>query len=341
MKSRLELLESLIDYHADADGRALTSSVSQAQTSENETAYSETSGQAPGALSSRKREQQQFPPDIEPQLVPNNITSASCNQAGTGNQLDHMFDASVLDSAYGLTNAHGEPLPLRNPLGLPNMPHPNTPFANISNVRIRPRFHAESDLAQLSFYGPTSQCYLQYQCSGPELDDQDSDSSPPLLRVDADAPSVRKAILESFWRSSELWSSIVDRDFFVASKAAGHSSQYYSQGLEDSMLACGSRNSTSSAIRMVGREYLNRAKRSLQTEIESPTIASLQGCLLVSNYEAGVGQNRIGWMFMGKAAILSHPVRITDSGQAWRFDCSLTLDSTRIVRLWLKGAPFR
>lgn len=178
----------------------------------------------------------------------------------------------------------------------------DVPFPNVSTVQMRPRFYAESDQAQLGFYGPTSQCYLQYHCSGPEVDDQDGDSSLALLRIDADAPSARKTILESYWRSNELWSSIVDRDFFTASKAAGHSPQYYSQGLEDAMLACGSRNSTSSAIRRVGREYLRRAKRSLYTEIERPTIASLQGCLLVSNYEAGMGQNRIGWIFMGKAA---------------------------------------
>lgn len=300
--SRLELLESLIDYRADADGYGPTSSRSQAHTSDSGASYSEASGHAPVAPSSQHREHQPVSADLEIQLLSNDPSMASGSGAVTGHQLNRMFGAGVSQGAYGLTNAPQEPLPLDNPLELPIIRGEDVSFPSVSSVQMRPRFHAESDQAQLGFYGPTSQCYLQYRCSGPDLDDQDGDSSLALLRIDADAPSARKTILESYWRSNELWSSIVDRGFFTASKTAGHSPQYYSQGLEDAMLACGSRNSTSSAIRRVGREYLRRAKQSLYTEIERPTIASLQGCLLVSNYEAGMGQNRIGWIFMGKAA---------------------------------------
>lgn len=290
---------------------------SRTRTSEDDgtTSYGETNGHGmDNVLSSLNHHEQQpsFPPEL---YSPSEI------QRVTDTQPDHeMFSgdvggdglASTTFEATNLNDDEGEPLSsIWNTLGLPpvvsheqqhrssstSAPPPDVPPP-------RPLFHAESDRAQLGFYGPTSQCYLQYPCHGPDLDDLEIDPSPPpplLLKIDADSPSARKAVLESYWKSNELWSSIVDRCFFIAHKAAGHASQYYSQGLEDAMLACGSRNSTSSAIRKVGREYLRRAKMNLQIEIENPTVAALQGCLLVSNYEAGTGQNRIGWMFMGKA----------------------------------------
>ncbi|KAJ9627369.1 hypothetical protein H2204_009780 [Knufia peltigerae] len=309
-------------------------------------------------LSSLNHHEQQpsFPPEL---YSPSEI------QRVTDTQPDHeMFSgdvggdglASTTFEATNLNDDEGEPLSsIWNTLGLPpvvsheqqhrssstSAPPPDVPPP-------RPLFHAESDRAQLGFYGPTSQCYLQYPCHGPDLDDLEIDPSPPpplLLKIDADSPSARKAVLESYWKSNELWSSIVDRCFFIAHKAAGHASQYYSQGLEDAMLACGSRNSTSSAIRKVGREYLRRAKMNLQIEIENPTVAALQGCLLVSNYEAGTGQNRIGWMFMGMAVRLLldlglHEDRSTlvENGaisvEEWRYQKRLFLGTFLYDTIW-------
>ncbi|OQE01234.1 hypothetical protein PENVUL_c043G06397 [Penicillium vulpinum] len=121
------------------------------------------------------------------------------------------------------------------------------------------------------------------------------------VSLETDSLHVRRAILDIFWTSNELWSNIVDKEQFLASKVGGQASEYYSPSLEDAMLACGSRNSTSSVIRKAGRIYVNRAKEGLLTQVETLSIAAIQKLLLVSNFEAGDGYHRIGWTYCGIA----------------------------------------
>jgi hypothetical protein len=165
-----------------------------------------------------------------------------------------------------------------------------------NNINIQPNYRNSSS-KNPSFYGPTSQPFLQFPCAEAEMASPGLDSdADPLMNIDSSY--VRKPILDSYWKSNEVWSYVVDRELFTTSKTMG-STKYYSVALEDAMLACGSRNSTSSAIRKLGRKLVSRAKARLSTELERPTITSIQTCLLVSNFESGAGRSQAGWTYCG------------------------------------------
>lgn len=211
------------------------------------------------------------------------------------------------------------PLPIYGPPLTPSttivLPDPEPPCNRDRSTyesneeECRPRFYADPRQPGLpGFFGPTSQWHLQFHSATPEpAEEEGTDSANnPEMAIEIDSPAVKRAIMDSFWTSNELWSNIVEKDLFMASEADGQFSEYYSPALQDAMLACGSRNSTSNAIRRVGRIYVDRAKEGLLSRVEAPSIASIQGLLLVSNFEAGNGRHRIGWTYCGKSSISSH-----------------------------------
>ncbi|EQB44733.1 hypothetical protein CGLO_16486 [Colletotrichum gloeosporioides Cg-14] len=63
------------------------------------------------------------------------------------------------------------------------------------------------------------------------------------------------------------------------------------------MLACATRIRTSSSVRKLGRAYADLAKKDIVFELERPTIATLQGFLLLSDFEATSARDRIGWTY--------------------------------------------
>lgn len=165
---------------------------------------------------------------------------------------------------------------------------------------------------QPSYYGPTSQRYVKYQ--GPEVvepnSSKDSDSITEL-RLDG-APS-RNFLLQIFFRVQQLSTPVVDETLFGAGRVRGIRVQWYSSFLENAILACASRMSTSPNLRQLGAQYANRAKQALLEEISAPNIATLQGLLLLSDFEATRGLNRLGYMFCGMACRLVFDLGLTAS----------------------------
>jgi hypothetical protein len=45
--------------------------------------------------------------------------------------------------------------------------------------------------------------------------------------------------------------------------------------------------------------YAKRAKADLETELEDPNLATVQGMLLLSDYEMSEGHDRVGWIYCG------------------------------------------
>ena len=75
--------------------------------------------------------------------------------------------------------------------------------------------------------------------------------------------------------------------------------QYYSAFLENCMLACASRMSTSPGIRALGPKYAEEASAQVTQELQRPNVATLQGFLLLSDFEATRGRERIGYIYSG------------------------------------------
>ena len=53
-------------------------------------------------------------------------------------------------------------------------------------------------------------------------------------------------------------------------------------------------------MRAFGPKYAEKALGAITQELQSPNIAALQGFLLLSDYEATRGRNRLGYMYCGK-----------------------------------------
>ncbi|KAH7141864.1 fungal-specific transcription factor domain-containing protein [Dactylonectria macrodidyma] len=166
-----------------------------------------------------------------------------------------------------------------------------------------PNLDTDSSPGQLRYYGPTTQLHIQARHT------QDTDmlvnlGSTTSFVVDMDSTRLRETLIESCWGYYSRSVSVVDEQLFKAHRALGKRSQYYSRFLEAAFLACATRVSTSHAVRSLGRAYANQAKEDIVLELEQPTIATLQGFLLLSDFEATSARDRIGWTYSGIACRL-------------------------------------
>jgi len=120
--------------------------------------------------------------------------------------------------------------------------------------------------------------------------------------MNLDSLQLRKVLLSTFFKVQPRSQIIVGEELFMAAWVQGHRCQYYSKFLEDALLASATRHSTSSAVRKLGKPYAERAKTQIASELEQPNISSLQGFLLLSDFEATRGRARIGWTYSGNVS---------------------------------------
>lgn len=161
-----------------------------------------------------------------------------------------------------------------------------------------PSLTPDSTPGQLRYYGSTTQLYVQSH-HAQEADMPVNLDSTTGFVVDMQSTQLRRSLIESAWEYFSRCLSIVDEQLFKAHQAVGKRSQYYSRFLEAALLACATRISTSHTIRSLGRAYVDQAKEDIVLELEQPTIATLQGFLLLSEFEATSARDRSGWIYSG------------------------------------------
>lgn len=125
--------------------------------------------------------------------------------------------------------------------------------------------------------------------------------------VNLDSSQVQKVLLEIAWRYLSLQTRLVREQYFLAHRELGGRSQYYSPFLENTLLACASRMSTSAAIRKLGKAYIDRAVKTIPVELENPMLSTVQGFLLLADFEATRGRDRPGWTYMGQSILRYGP----------------------------------
>jgi hypothetical protein len=147
--------------------------------------------------------------------------------------------------------------------------------------------------------GPTSQSHILSPviCQPMSASDELSGLG---IDMDINSAQLRNRLLQSFFRYQILWVSLIDEDVFNIHRENGVSSFWYSPFLENVMLACATRLSTSSAVRSLGHKYASQSNAGILEAIEKPSAASLQGLLLLSEYEVTNCRDRVGWMLCGK-----------------------------------------
>ncbi|KAH7134498.1 fungal-specific transcription factor domain-containing protein [Dactylonectria estremocensis] len=151
------------------------------------------------------------------------------------------------------------------------------------------------------FYGATSHPHVV--SPGEESHPTSLDEFDTIVGIDLDPNSqhLRHHLLRSFFKYQTLWVDIVNKESFLKHQANGTDSRWYSKFLENTMLACGTRLSTSKSVRALGFKFHEWAKDEALRAMSEPTPANLQGFLLLSEYEVTQGNDRPGWMFCGVA----------------------------------------
>ena len=154
---------------------------------------------------------------------------------------------------------------------------------------------ANSGLNQGQFFRPLVPPQIQSPCT-----EEDNENK---AAFNLDSSQVRRLLLDIAWRYFSLQISVVDKRRFLSHREIGIRSQYFSGFLENSLLACASRVSTSVAIRNLGKLYVDRATQDIPTELECPTLGTIQGFLLLADFEATRGRDRLGWTYIGQLSI--------------------------------------
>lgn len=162
-----------------------------------------------------------------------------------------------------------------------------------------PNLDASSSPGEVHYYGPTTQLHLKSP-SANKVPPQPASKFDPDFVVDMDSNQLRRLLLQTCWAYYSWSVPVVDEELFTSHRKLGVRSQYYSTFLENCLLACATRISTSLGVRKLGRAYANRAKQDIVFELEHPTLASLAGFLLLSDFEATNAQDRAGWIYCGK-----------------------------------------
>lgn len=152
----------------------------------------------------------------------------------------------------------------------------------------------ESD-GRLRFYGPTSQAHIHRPSVPVESDDWATDDD----GLSIDSLPLRALLFNTYWKIQPHSFVVVDESLFLRGRESGARSEYYSPFLEDALLASATRMSTSSGVRRLGPKYVERAKTAITSELERPNTATLQGFLLLSDFEATRGRDRLGYLYCG------------------------------------------
>ncbi|CAH0057287.1 unnamed protein product [Clonostachys solani] len=121
------------------------------------------------------------------------------------------------------------------------------------------------------------------------------------IDLDPSSRHLRDSLLREFFKYQILLVELVDEGLFSRHRGEdGIESRWYSKFLENTILACSSRLSTSESVRRLGVNYYELAKEGVSNALYEPSPANLQGFLLLSEYESTTGKNSLGWMYCGK-----------------------------------------
>lgn len=164
-----------------------------------------------------------------------------------------------------------------------------------------PRLDFDQEKGQSRFYGPTSQLHIRSSSQSVPNDVENNATTAPMAEIKTDSARVKEILLQSYWESQPLSQALIERKRFEVGRKAAVRSEYWSAFLENALLACASRMRTSPDIRALGPHYCERATLRIIEELQSPQIATIQGFLLLSDFEATRGRDRLGYLYCGKA----------------------------------------
>ncbi|OAL56030.1 hypothetical protein IQ07DRAFT_583454 [Pyrenochaeta sp. DS3sAY3a] len=196
----------------------------------------------------------------------------------------------------------------------------------------------------ITYFGPTSESHVSSPSETFGLKPPQFDI--PGVQLQAHSPQLKAVLIRSYWRWQPLSITVIHQKSFLSHRNHGSRSQYYSKFLEFALLACGTRLSTSKDVRALGPEYAKLAYAEyISPELDNSNVATLQGLLLLSDFEMSQSRDRVGWLHCGMACRLIFDLGLHDAdmtskgfvGSATEFDAFRgTLLTACLVyeRLW-------
>ncbi|OAL33981.1 hypothetical protein AYO20_06816 [Fonsecaea nubica] len=203
------------------------------------------------------------------------------------------------------TNSHESPRANQGQQSSAEQPGPadNERQRRSHTPRVHSGVNGEGEVSEESgiYFGPSCQLHVS---SPSDVVKSVSGIHAPGTQIDMDSDRLKTLLFNNYCNFQTLSVTIIHPELFLSHRARGLRSQHYSRFLENSMMACSARLSTSVAVRALGSSYAMRAKSEIVSELEDPNVATLQGMLLLSDYEMTEGRDRVGWMYCGIACRL-------------------------------------
>ncbi|KAL1891083.1 hypothetical protein Sste5346_007908 [Sporothrix stenoceras] len=128
-------------------------------------------------------------------------------------------------------------------------------------------------------------------------------------------PEVEDHLVELYFTWQDPSFHVVDRTVYEEAKVAWRErkedTSYYSEALRNAICALGAafdaRHHPAFVTfpRSLADFFADRAKALLEIELDSPCVATIQTCVLLSSHDIGCGRDARGWLFSGMAMRLS------------------------------------
>lgn len=174
------------------------------------------------------------------------------------------------------------------------MPHSPSLFGIVA-PRMKETQTSDFDTQQSFYRVPQTSLTADFDDSASLVAEDTEDG----ILLSTDSGQLRKLLLQIFWDVHPCGILVVDKERFISHRSVGKRSQYYSTFLENAILTYASRVSTSSHIRRLGGEFLERAQAEVLQELEKPNLASMQGLTLLSECVGTRGNDRLSWIYCG------------------------------------------
>jgi hypothetical protein len=177
------------------------------------------------------------------------------------------------------------------------------------------------------FYGPTSTFNLREM---PSSDSYEPDQSSPTDHYGSEEEipaDVEDHLLDLYFTWQDPSFHVVDRHIYEEAKEKWKNMEktpFYSEALRNAMCALGSafesryHPTVITFPKTLVEFFAERAKSILETELDSPCVATIQAMVILSSHEIGNGKDARGWLYSGSALRLA-------------FDLALNLDMSSYV----------
>ena len=115
----------------------------------------------------------------------------------------------------------------------------------------------------------------------------------------ADSKDIQNHLLDLYFTYHDPLLQVLQKEPFMSDYSKGFKTQYYSQFLLHSVLLRALRLSNNPLTRNLDKVYLRRAKQELITELENPTVATVQALCIFADYRGGLGDDRACLLYPG------------------------------------------